>query len=545
MREIARSPSGAANGGALFPPVTRRGFLERVGQIGGVTAVDAALGALGLSSPSASTPSFLPHGRAPRGTKVVVLGAGLSGLAAAYELQKLGYDVEVLEGRTRSGGRCHAIRRGTVSEETGRPAQTAAFDESLYLNAGPARIPHHHATTLEYCRQLGVAIEMFCSVNEAAYLHRAAATDPKSRRLQMREVRADWRGHTAEILAKAVTQDSLDRPMTAEDRDRMLDWLKREGGLGTDLRYAGTARRGYVAAPTAGEQPGHVADPLALVDLLHTGFGTHLATELVLQMPMFQAVGGMDRIAAALASRVSHVTLDAQVQAIEQPPGRVRVKYRDASGASRQTEGAYAICTLPLPVLRELSIDVAPAMRDAIAAINYASAGKIGLQFKRRFWEEDDGIYGGITKTDLPITQILYPSTGFLSRKGILVGYYQNGPTAAAMGELTPADRLARAMEQGAQIHPQYPQEFENAFSVAWQHVPHSRGGWAQYTEAQRRAEYRTLIEPDRALYLCGDHTTYLCGWMAGAFESARRVVSLVHERASREVGVQTAGAAR
>jgi monoamine oxidase len=526
-------------------PWTRRAFLERLGQTGGVAAVDVALGALGLGGAMPAPPAFAASGRARPNTRVIVLGAGLSGLAAAWELQKLGYEVDVLEARARAGGRCFSIRRGTASEETGRPKQVAAFDESLYLNAGPARIPHHHATTLEYCRMLGVSIEMFCSVNEAAYVHQAASTSAPvaARRLRLRQVRTDWRGHTAELLAKAVTQDALDTPMSAEDRDRLVDWLRREGPLSTELRYTGSARRGYAEPPGAGDRPGRVDDPLGLDDLLRTGFGPQLTTEIALQMPMFQAVGGMDRIAAALASRVTNVHLGAEVQAIEQPPGRVRVRYRDASGASQQLEAPFAVCTLPLPVLREIAVDVAPAMRDAMAAIAYASAGKIGLQFKRRFWEEDDGIYGGITRTDLPITQILYPSTGFLSRKGILVGYYQNGAAAAAMGELTPADRLARALEQGAQIHPQYPSEFETAFSVAWQHVPHSRGGWAQYTEAQRQREYRTIIEPDRGLYLCGDHTTYQCGWMIGAFESARRVVSLVHERASREAAAGTASA--
>ena len=120
-------------------------------------------------------------------------------------------------------------------------------------------------------------------------------------------------------------------------------------------------------------------------------------------------------------------------------------------------DGAFCVCALPLPVLRDMNVDVAPEMKAAIGAINYAKTGKIGIQFKRRFWEEDDGIYGGITKTDQPITQILYPSYGFQSRKGVLVGYYHNGDLAGTMGDLTPEARLARAMEQGAKIHPQYP----------------------------------------------------------------------------------------
>ena len=157
--------------------------------------------------------------------------------------------------------------------------------------------------------------------------------------------------------------------------------------------------------------------------------------------------------------------------------------------------------------------------------------------------EEDEGIYGGISRTSLDITQILYPSSGYLSRKGVVIGYYQNGEKAKAMGALAHADRLGRAIQQGTAIHPQYRAELDSAFSVAWEHVPYNRGGWAQYTEAQRKAEYVTLQQPHGALYLAGDSMSYLSDWMAGALGSARLVARRVHERAARELGAVTARA--
>ena len=144
--------------------LTRRTFLERLGHTGGGVAVHAAMTALGLAgTPAAAWKA--PVERVRAGTRVIILGAGVAGLAAAYELRKLGYDYEILEARPRTGGRAFTVRRGQVSEETG-PAQEAGFEPDLYLNAGAARIPHHHKTTLDYCRELGVAIEAFCSVND-------------------------------------------------------------------------------------------------------------------------------------------------------------------------------------------------------------------------------------------------------------------------------------------------------------------------------------------------------------------------------------------
>ncbi len=511
---------------------TRRTFLERVGQAGGSIAVHGAMRALGVAGTPAPA-GRLPLERAPAGTRVIILGAGVAGLAAAHELRKLGYEYEILEARARVGGRCFTVRRGQASEEVGTAPQKAAFDPDLYLNAGAARIPHHHTPTLDYCRELGVAIEPFCSVNEAAYVHQSNA-DPARQRLRLREVRADWRGQTAELLAKAVSSDSLDRPLSADDRERILEWLRLEGGLNLSLRYDGSPRRGYVSPPGVGTATGVVGDPLRLEELLRTGFGKYLATEINMQTPMFQVVGGTDGIVRALAQRVGHITLGAIVQAIEQPAGRVRVRYATPDGDERQIEGAFCISTLPLTVLRGIRLDASAELVAAIAAINYSNAGKIGLQFSRRFWEEDDGIFGGITRTDQEITQILYPSTGYLSRKGVLVGYYQTGATAGPMGKLAPAERLQRALDQGALIHPQYKSTFENAFSIAWQNVEFSKGGWAQFTEAQRRNEYLTLQRADGAFYLAGDYTTNMSGWMAGAIESARSTVRSIHERVMR-----------
>jgi monoamine oxidase len=159
--------------------------------------------------------------------------------------------------------------------------------------------------------------------------------------------------------------------------------------------------------------------------------------------------------------------------------------------------------------------------------------GKIGLPFRRRFWEEDDRIFGGISWTDQNITQIFYPNTDYLgTRGGVLIGYYHFGPDAAQVGQLTPPERVSFALEQGRRIHPQYPREFAGgAFSVAWQRIPYNLGGWAAWTEQGRARYYPILNQPDGPFYLAGEHLTYLGGWMAGAFESSKAVVSALHER--------------
>jgi monoamine oxidase len=195
--------------------ITRRQFLTRAATVGGASLVYEGMTGLGLLA----MPTQAPFGLTGRvsGVRVLVLGAGLAGLTVAYELGKAGYDCRVLEARARPGGRVFTVRRGTVSEEDG-PGQTAAFDDGLYFNAGPMRISHHHETTLSYCRELQVPVEVFVADSESAYLYQTRSPTLSGRRIRLREARADFDGYVAELLSKSLSQSALDQPLTSEDR---------------------------------------------------------------------------------------------------------------------------------------------------------------------------------------------------------------------------------------------------------------------------------------------------------------------------------------
>jgi monoamine oxidase len=493
--------------------ITRRRFLTRVAALGGASLSYEAMTALDLLA----APSQGPFGLTGRvnGVRIVILGAGLSGMTAAYELGKVGFDCRVLEARARPGGRVFTVRRGTRSEEDG-PAQTAAFDDGQYFNAGPMRISHHHRTTLAYCRELQVATEVFVPDCESAYL--AQTRGPLAgKRVRLREARADFDGYIAELLSKSLSPLQLDQPLTKEDRDRVLSYLRGLGALTEDGRYQGAERRGAGA-------------PLALRDLFGGIPGFYVQTDWSSQPTMMQVTGGMDRLPAALAARLGNrITYRAAVREIRQRERGVSVIYADAQGQPRRVEADYCISTIPLPVLTGIDKDVSAPVQAAIAAVRYDAAGKIGLQFRRRFWEQDDEIYGGRSWTDQEVGQIVYPSHGLNTSKGVLVGYYLD--FRGTMRERPPAEIQRLAVEHGARVHPQYPTEFENAFSVTWARVPWNRGSWRAETSAAETA-IAALREPDGRVYFAGDYMTDMSSWMQGAFESAREVATALHRRA-------------
>ncbi len=505
--------------------LTRRHFIERIAATGGVSLAYESMHGLGLLAASESVP-FALSGRV-NGVRVAVAGGGLAGLTVAYELEKLGYSCHVLEARSRPGGRVVTVRRGMVSEEEGA-TQTCTFDEGQYFNPGPMRIAFHHETTLAYCRELGVPIEVFAVNGDNAFYYPTKGTGLTNRRVRMREVRADIDGYVSELLSKAVSQDGLDDVVSKDDRQRLLDYLRGKGRLTAQGKYVGNPQmRGPGDTTAAGNAD--PATPFALSDLLGSRMLNQVDLTYEYQPTMFQVVGGMDHLPRALAAKLKgSITYNAAVREIRQTEQGATVSYADKNGTVRKIEADFVVCALPLPLLNELDTDFTPEFKKLIASVPYAAAGKIGLQFKRRFWEEDDQIFGGATKTDLDITQIVYPSTGYLGKKGTLVGYYLQGQSGRPIGETTPAERLALALEQGGRIHPQYAAEFETGFSVAWHKVRWNKGSWSS-TPAATKAK---LKEPQGRVYLAGDHLD-LNAWMQGAFESARHVATAIHARAA------------
>ena len=529
-------------------PLTRRDFLWRVSRFGGA-AVLGSMFALDLLGRDAGGGGPQLSGRAPagKGRRVLILGGGLAGLSTAYELGKLGYECTVLEARARPGGRNWTIRRGTEETEIGGERQVCKFDEGHFVNGGPMRISHHHASTLGYCREFGIPLVVFPNVNEAAYVHREGF--PK---LRLREVDADLRGYTSELLAKVVKKGQLDAPLSAEDREKLIEYLRAEGRLDDSLKYPLTGggredqsefdnRRGYTTEPGVAEQASAPTVPLDLETLVKAGYGfSNLPSDIYNQQPtMLTPAGGIDKIPYAFAERLGGVVrYRAEVREVRRTAdGGVRVAYADGAngGAMREATADFCVCALPPPILARLPADFSKEASDALKLMQPGASGKIGLQFKRRFWEEDDGIYGGVSRTNLPIGQIYYPFDNSGSKgKGVLVGYYHFGGVAEEFGNQPFTERERRAVEQGAKIHPQYPAEFENSFSVAWRRVPHTEMAWVEFhAEADYDRVQRVLGKADGPFYFAGDWRTHLNAWMAGAFASAHQVCRDLHARAN------------
>ena len=519
--------------------MNRRDLFTLIGKVAGTAAMYQAMSSLAFAAESSFTGPVELRG-APRGASVLVLGAGLAGMVAAYELRKAGYKVQVLEYQNRTGGRNWSVYGGETYTELGDFTQRIGFDKGMYLNPGPWRIPHHHHGILHYARLLGVRLEPFIQTNYAAYLHSSSAFGGKPQRY--RAIKADYDGHIAELLAKTTQQGRLDQAVSKEDQEMLLQSLRSWGALDKDYRYVkseeSSDRRGFDRPPGGGLSGFPVpSDPIGLSDILKSGFWRSLTAsdQMNEQNTMFQPVGGMGMIGRKFGEALKGlIRFNAKVTKIAQDEGGVTVTYVDAvkGGTPQIAKADWCVCTIPVSILSQVDMDVSAPMRAAINAVPYQPSVKVGLQMKRRFWEQDDGIYGGITYTDQQIRMISYPSTDYFSNgKGVLLGAYTFGPDAVMLTSLSPEQRIARAVEMGMRIHPQYRTEYETGATVAWHRVPWTLGCFGGWTEATREQHYRNMCAIDGRMVLAGEHVSLIPAWQEGAITSAIDAITRLHQR--------------
>jgi monoamine oxidase len=499
----------------------RREFIRRLLAYSGAAAAASAVPALAAVPESGRT------------LTIVIVGAGLAGLVAAYELEKRGHRIVLLEADARhTGGRVRTLR----------------FADGRYGEAGAMRIPEVHALTRQYIAELGVPTRRFVGWNERAYYfargERRRISDvtglyPRYRLTEReRSMKAPddfWSAAISEP-AKALTDaekkelraDTIVSPkLRAYDRQTLLQ-LFEAAGLSQEAIE--------LCAITAGEET-----------LLMSAATETLREEVeqVWSKSFDEIVGGTDRFAAAFASRLrSKPRHGCVVTKLTQDPRRAAAIYREGT-AEKRVEGDYLLCTVPLPVLSRIVIEpeVSGPKWRAIRQLNYDSSTKVLAVAHRRFWESDDGIYGGGTFTDLPTGATYYPSDNADAKDprvsagpGVMLASYSWGQTARRLASLRSDEREATVLRHLARVHPQLAQPgiVRETRSWSWDNHPYSGGAFAWFDPGQHTELHRHVIAPEGRIHFAGEHASLTHTWMQGALESALRAVREMLEAAQR-----------
>ncbi|GLS26301.1 flavin monoamine oxidase family protein [Marinibactrum halimedae] len=508
--------------------ISRRSLLTVLGAVGGASAVYEAAGALGMVTPVLPPQSLMLQPANPNKNTVAILGAGISGLMVAYELERAGYQCVILEASHRAGGRNLTLRHNDLVDELGHRRRCQfSPDSKMYFNAGPARIPGHHQRVLHYCKAFQIPLQIRANSSRLAYVHdEVSSNSKKSRKVRIGEYIADARGLLSELAWKSADRVSLDEPFTEEELESLSGFIRMYGDLTEKGNYQGSDRAGstkdrmlFHSAPKA---------PLSTQDLLSSHFWHYQlhATEIYdWGAPLMEIVGGMDGLVKAFMKRIhSPIILNAMVQDIRLRENGTDIVYQDQNKQST-LKVDYCFNSIPAHLITGLRNNFPRDYRQALGTLKRGHLFKIGLEMKERFWERE-GIYGGITYTSSDVGQLWYPSHDIHSQKGVMLGAYVWGEEKCAKFErLSPQARLQRAKECGNAIHDNYAQYIEAGESVPWARMNHMMGCGSQMSPEDRKRYFDRIQQPEGHHFLIGDQVSYHSGWQEGAMASAEHAL--------------------
>jgi monoamine oxidase len=470
----------------------------------------AALAAAALSVPPFSTFAF-GHGTLERrgaSKKVIIIGAGLAGLAAAYELTHAGHDVTILEARTRPGGRVHTLRD--------------TFTEGLYAEAGAARIPNHHHFTLKYAELFGLTLDPFqppdlpsvyyvrgrrIKVTPGQDVEWPYKLTPEERKLGLSGMRQKYIWSMLSEVGD-VTDPSWPPPDALKKYDQMnrSDFWRSRG-----------ASSEAIALLSLGGADDRAETWSALFMLRNQALNQKLTQ-------YYKIRGGTDLLPKAFATRLAEkIHYAAPVVKIEQNAQGVKAVFLHA-GSYHTTTGEYLICAVPFTVQK--NIEVSPAFsvekQRAIEQLPYLSVSKIFLQSRKRFWVSE-GLTGFAT-TDLPIGQVWDTTYKQPGVRGILQAF-PISLHSRRVTEMLEKERINFALEQVETVYPGARENFEGGVSKCWDEDEWARGGTAFYKPGQFSSLLPHVARPEGRVHFAGEHTSvWIDGWMQGALESGNRV---------------------
>jgi monoamine oxidase len=480
----------------------RRDFLKR-----GATA--ATLSIFPLNS---VVSNFKKIQLSPTPKRVIIIGAGLAGLVAAYELTHAGHDVTVLEAQSRAGGRVATFR--------------GYFADGLYAELGAAFVSDVHDLTIKYCRQFGLQLEPAATKLPSVYYLRG-------KRIKNQGT-VDWPLNlTAE--EKRFGLDGLWSKYVSPVEDRMGD----PASVGWHDSYAKYDRMSF---PQFLRQQGASPDAVMLMTA-----GYYSDKELhdpsyysalqwmrsgALQRSHtgnFSIKGGSDQLPQAFAARLAEkIRYGAPVIKIEHDAQKARVTF--LQGGSPQTiTGDRLICAIPFSLLRRIEIapGFSPGKRRAIEQLPYQSVTRVFLQSRRRFWIEEG--LSGRAITDLPLMKLQHTTVTQGGTRGILSSYMEGEQEriVRAMGEV---ERLSFTLGQMEKLYPGMSENYEGGKSKCWDEDEWARGAYALFRVGQMSSLLPHMTRPEGRVHFVGEHTSVWSGFMQGAFESGLRAVREVEE---------------
>jgi monoamine oxidase len=438
---------------------------------------------------------------------VTVIGAGLAGLAAAYDLHRAGWTVTVLEARPRVGGRVYSLR---------------SFLHGQVAEAGGEFIEESHTRMLSLAHEFNLPLGRVGSW-QGQDQDWASFGEQSGRLFDSPFWGLDLHGEVGRIWLALAELGNLvpdpERPQAARDASRLdqqsaHDWLHSlDVHPLAKSHFTQHIRAEYTTEP----------ERLSLLDLARNARMYYMDG---VQGENYRVVGGNDRIPCALAEALPDVRLDAAVTSVRLLPDEVAVTYKQ-SDAYQTIRSAYAILATPLTTARLIDFhsSLPSAYQRMVEEASYGSVTKVLIQYRRRFWKEKG--WNGRLVTDAPIVYTWHATSHMESEDGVLT-VYTGGEPAARLSALSNEERIRVAVGEIERLFPGSSGLIEHTETIAWPNEEFTRGSYMALAPGQVTAHWQSLMKPAGRLFFAGEHATPLQGFMEGAVESGQRAARTI-----------------
>ncbi len=434
---------------------------------------------------------------------VVVVGAGLAGLAAAYELHKAGEKVTVVEARGRPGGRVRTYRD--------------PFADELYAEMGAEYVDATDEYDHKYCNEFGLKV-ITAKLYDGIYLRgrniSMAGLKDGTETLPYEGVKGgslfgQEMQYTKDLVKKIKDPEQLPAEVLKLNNLSVVEYLLGQGApqdIISLYKYLNATET--TARPEQMSALKMVKDHAAAADF----------NEDVDEGRIF---GGNDQLPKAFAKRLSpQILYNRAVKRIKWSDQGVEVFFAER-GKLNSIAGKRLVLALPFSILREVAMDAYFSQKkmQVINTLSYGQVMKLAMQFRQRFWDEPGSI-GQRVFSDTKLRRVYHTSADQPGPRGILLSF-TTGSDAEYLGGLSSAQRQKQALEEATKIWPQAPRFWEGAAIKYWNEDPWVKGSYSFLGPGQ--IDYRQIAATSEPpVYFCGEHTETAS--MDGAIKSGVRV---------------------
>jgi monoamine oxidase len=439
---------------------------------------------------------------------VTVIGAGMAGLCAAYELHKAGWKATVLEARSRVGGRVYSMRE---------------FSDGLVAEGGGEYIDEDHP------RMIALAKEFNLSLGEVgswqgqsgdwgAFENKAGTLSDVN--LWGTNLQAEYQKMWVSLaeLGKEVSDPA--NPVAAAnarelDAKSAAEWIQKQDihPLARAM-FVNHIRSEYTCEP----------EDFSLLDLARNAALYY--SDPNAWHSTYRVIGGNDQIPQAIASRLPDVRKNAVVTSVKVQSEEVTVKYKQVD-SFHTIRSSYAILAVPLTVARMIDFNstLPAAHQKLVDELSYGAVTKVMIEYRKRFWH--DHHWNGRLYTDHPIVMTWDATSHLEHEHGILTAYTGGGP-GTELSKLSDEERTKTAIAAIEAIFPGSAELVERTHTIAWANEPFTRCSYMALSPNQVTTHWQMLFTPAGRLYFAGEHATVIQGFMEGAVESGQRAARTI-----------------